>query len=96
MGSDAFVFFTQFLKNPRQLGSVVPSSGYLKRRIIRNANLNEALQIVELGPGNGGTTRAILAAMKTDAHLLSIELNKGLYGLSDRCLLYTSPSPRDS
>lgn len=84
MGSDAFVFFTQFLKNPRQLGSVVPSSGYLKRRIIKNANLTEARQIVELGPGNGGTTRSILDAMSSDANLLSIELNEGLYSLTNR------------
>ncbi len=84
MSSDAFVFFTQFIKNPRQLGSVIPSSGYLKRRIIRNASLSEAKQIVELGPGNGGTTRAILSAMPADAHLLSIELNAGLYQLASR------------
>ncbi len=84
MSSDAFVFFTQFLKNPRQLGSGVPSSGFLKQRIIRNASLADARQIVELGPGNGGTTKAILAAMHADARLLSIELNEGLFNLGER------------
>lgn len=84
LGSDVFVFFTQFIKNPRQLGSVIPSSGYLKRRIISNADLSQARTIVELGPGNGGTTRAILAAMSDQARLLSIELNEGLYQLAAR------------
>lgn len=81
---DAVVFFTQFVKNPRQLGSVIPSSGFLKRRIIRTARLSAASVVVELGPGNGGTTRAFLAAMDQNARLLSIELNEGLYQLASQ------------
>lgn len=80
--SDRVVFFTQFVKNPRQLGSVIPSSGFLTRRIIRNARLSAAKVVVELGPGNGGTTRDFLKAMSQDARLLSIELNGGLYELA--------------
>lgn len=64
-----------------QLGSIIPSSGFLKRRIIRNADTSNARVIVELGPGNGGTTQAILDSMPVDAKLLCIELNAGLYEL---------------
>lgn len=39
------------------------------------AGLAEAHQVVELGPGTGGTTRAILAALRPDARLLSLELD---------------------
>lgn len=81
MSSDAFAFFTSFLKNPRQLGSVIPSSGFLKRRIVRNARLDNARLVVELGPGSGGTTKSILNAMPESARLLSIELNEELYQL---------------
>lgn len=56
----------------------------MKRRIIRVANVASARVIVELGPGNGGTTRAILNAMPADARLLSIELNEGLYQLNSK------------
>ncbi len=80
--SDAVFFFTQFIKNPRQLGSVIPSSGFLKKRIIRNAGLSAANVVVELGPGSGGTTRAFLKAMSPQARLLSIELNEALYQLA--------------
>lgn len=80
--SEAAVFLSEFIKNPRQLGSIIPSSMFLKRRIIRNAALADARIVVELGPGNGGTTRALLAAMPADAKLLSIELNEGLYRLT--------------
>lgn len=82
--TDAAIFFAQFIKNPRQLGSVTPSSGFLKQRIIRCARLSAAQLVVELGPGNGGTTRAFLGGMKADAILLSIELNEGLFKLSSR------------
>ena len=105
-GRGALVFLGEFLKHPMQLGSVIPSSGYLKRRIVSNAEVAQARVIVELGPGNGGTTQSILAHMQDDARLLSIELNAGLYELltelsdprlvvhngdaCEICLLYTS------
>ncbi len=58
-----------------QIASVVPSSRFLERRIVKTAKVAEAKTIVELGPGTGGTTRAILAAMKPDAKLLTVEIN---------------------
>lgn len=82
--TDAVFFFAQFLKNPRQLGSVIPSSGFLKRRIIRKARLSAAKVVVELGPGSGGTTRDFLGALKADAVLLTIELNEGLYKIASQ------------
>ena len=39
---------------------------------------------MELGPGTGGTTRAILRAIGPDARLLTIELNPHLYTLVSR------------
>ena len=74
-------FLTEFVKHPLQLGSIIPSSGFLKRRIIRNADISSAKVIVELGPGNGGTTQAILESMGADSRLLCIELNERLYEL---------------
>lgn len=68
-------FFQQFLKHPRQIGSVIPSSRFLEQRILEAAGVATSRSIVELGPGMGGTTRAILRAMPQDARLLSIEIN---------------------
>lgn len=45
------------------------------------ADTANAKVVVELGPGNGGSTRAILDSMAPDARLLSIELNEGLFKL---------------
>ena len=79
---NAAIFLSEFVRNPRQLGSIIPSSGFLKSRIIAAAELDGASVIVELGPGNGGTTRSILKAMPESAKLISVELNNGLYKLA--------------
>jgi phosphatidylethanolamine/phosphatidyl-N-methylethanolamine N-methyltransferase len=69
------LFFQSFLKRPGMVGSVIPSSRYLERRIVQEAGLASARVAVELGPGVGGTTRAILRALPADAKLLSIDVN---------------------
>jgi phospholipid N-methyltransferase len=50
----------------------------LEQRILRLAELRSARCVVELGPGTGGTTRALLAALPPQARLLAIELNAEL------------------
>ncbi|MDZ7791867.1 MAG: hypothetical protein U5L08_15495 [Xanthomonadales bacterium] len=68
-------FFRGFLRSPEQVGSIIPSSRFMERRIINTSRVASAKTVVELGPGTGGTTRAILAAMPADARLLTIELD---------------------
>lgn len=68
-------FFQSFLKRPQRIASVIPSSRFLERRIVQLANASGARIAVELGPGTGGTTRALLAALTPDARLLAVELN---------------------
>jgi phosphatidylethanolamine/phosphatidyl-N-methylethanolamine N-methyltransferase len=76
-----FTFFSEFLKHPLQVASIIPSSRFVERRIVETAGVDSAKSIVELGPGTGGTTRAILRAMAPQARLLSIEINPRLYDL---------------
>ena len=73
--ADALAFFLGFLRDPVGVGSVIPSSRYLERRIVEAAGASSARVIVELGPGTGGTTRALLAAMPSDARLVCIEID---------------------
>jgi len=68
-------FFREFLRHPRQIGSVVPSSRFLERRILKAASVASSKTIVELGSGTGGTTQAILRAMLPHARLLCVEIN---------------------
>ncbi len=78
------VFFQEFLKNPKQVASIVPSSRFLERRVVEVAGIRSAETIVELGSGTGGTTRAILRAMPPHAKLLSIEVNPLFHASLDR------------
>ena len=77
-------FFQGFLDNPREVGSIIPSSRFLERRIVRAAGVARARVVVELGPGTGGTTRALLHAMRPDARLLAIEINPRFVRLLER------------
>jgi len=46
--------------------------------VLRSARLDRANVVVELGPGTGGTTEALLRALRPDATLLAIEINPRL------------------
>lgn len=72
---DGAEFLRGFLRNPSQVGSVVPSSNRLEQRLVRNAGIAQARSVVELGPGTGGTTTAILNALPPQGRLLAIELD---------------------
>jgi phospholipid N-methyltransferase len=77
-------FLGGFLRKPREVGSIIPSSRFLERRIVRSAGIENAKLVVELGPGTGGTTRALLRAMRPDAKLVAIEINPRFATLLER------------
>jgi len=68
-------FLKGFLRHPDLVGSIVPSSKFLEKRIVNAALTSKARLVVELGPGTGGTTRAILNSLPADGKLLAIEIN---------------------
>ena len=72
---DSFEFLRGFVRNPAQVGSVVPSSRWLEQRLVRQAGIRQARTVVELGPGTGGTTAAMLQALPGGGRLLAIELD---------------------
>ena len=78
VGDAPVLFFRSFLERPKEVGSIIPSSRFLERRVARTAALRDARVVVELGPGTGGTTQALLRALRPDAHLLAIEINRRL------------------
>lgn len=79
-----FAFFRGFLSRPKEVGSIIPSSRFMERRLVRTADLANAKLAIELGPGTGGTTRALLRHMKPDARLLAIEINPDFVKLLGR------------
>lgn len=73
--AESLIFAREFFRHPREVGSIIPSSGFLERRLVTMADIGAARTVVELGSGTGGTTRALLAAMHPDARLLCMEIN---------------------
>lgn len=98
--SDRAAFLRGFLDRPREVGSIIPSSSFLESRIVRAADPGRARCVVELGPGTGGSTRALLRAMAAEARLLAVELNPGfcerlLAHLADPRLVVQAGSAED-
>ncbi|MQM36889.1 hypothetical protein KBTX_00878 [wastewater metagenome] len=60
---------------------MIPSSRFLEAGLVGAADLASAATVVELGPGSGGTTTALLAGMAADARLLAVEINPHLHRL---------------
>jgi len=72
---DKLKFLKGFLKNWREVGSVIPSSSFLANKMIGSIDFKKAKIIVELGPGLGCFTDKILEMMDRDAKLFVFEIN---------------------
>lgn len=73
-----YVFAKNFLLNPRQVASIVPSSRFLTNKLLAPVKWDQCRVIVEYGPGVGNISIEILKRMRPDAKLILIELNDGL------------------
>ena len=83
-------FLKGFLRNPKEVGSVVPSSRFLTRRVLECGAVDKARVIVELGPGTGVFTGEILKRMRPNAKLVAVEINPTFV----RMLRSNYPDPR--
>ena len=83
-------FLGEFLRNPRELGSVTPSSQYLTRAVLGEIDFARVKRIAELGPGTGVFTRSLLERLAPDGELLAVETNREFVELLPREL----PDPR--
>ena len=72
----ALVFARNFFKNPKMLGSLIPSSRFLVKQLLRNVNWDQTRVIVEFGPGVGTISGEILRRMRPDATLVVLEINR--------------------
>jgi len=65
----------ELIKSFRTSGTITPSSPRLIRRLLGSIEFESANCIIELGPGNGCVTKALLAKMNPGSTLISFELN---------------------
>ena len=77
MGEKA-LFFKNFIKNPRMIGSVIPSSKMLSKKMAGQINYDDANCIIELGPGVGPYTDIILKKKKSTTKYFAFEKNEDM------------------
>jgi phospholipid N-methyltransferase len=69
------LFARNFLKHPRMLGSVIPSSRFLIGKLLAPVDWSSTRVVVEYGPGVGTISTEVLARMRSDARLVVFETN---------------------
>ncbi|SFE93852.1 Phospholipid N-methyltransferase [Paenibacillus algorifonticola] len=67
------LFLNKFLRSPRQIGSVTPSSKFLAKKMLESVPWNEATSVAELGAGTGAITKYIQAAKKKATKVILFE-----------------------
>lgn len=72
--ANASLFFRRWLRNPLQMGSIIPSSPALCRRIAAAVEREPEEYVLELGAGTGVISRALLAAGVPAHKLIVVEI----------------------
>jgi phospholipid N-methyltransferase len=67
-----------FVKHPRQVGALVPTSQATVRAMLDMTDWRGASCVVELGAGTGAYTEELLRRVRPDARVLAFEIDRGL------------------
>lgn len=79
------LFFRQWLRSPKSMGSVLPSSRVLARAIAKEIAWQPGQYVVELGGGTGAITQGLIEHGIPRDRIIVIELDGSLYSyLKDR------------
>lgn len=73
------IFFKEFFKNSKQIGSIIPSSRYLSETMVSKIDYLNSDVIVELGAGTGVFTEKLIKHLKPNTKLFIFEINELLY-----------------
>ncbi len=77
--SESKNFRKQFWKEKKTVGAMAPSSRFLTEKMLQHIDFKSAKVIIELGPGTGVFTDAIISRMRNDATLLVFEVNDSFF-----------------
>jgi phosphatidylethanolamine/phosphatidyl-N-methylethanolamine N-methyltransferase len=92
------LFFRQWLRSPKSMGSVIPSSRALARAVAAEVAWQPGQFVVELGGGTGAISQGLIERGIPRDHLIVIELDGPLYAyLKERltgCLVIQGDATR--
>jgi phosphatidylethanolamine/phosphatidyl-N-methylethanolamine N-methyltransferase len=72
--SNPWMFFRRWMANPLQMGSVIPSSPSLCRRMVAHVQFAPDEAVLELGAGTGVISRALLESGVPPERLFVVEI----------------------
>jgi phosphatidylethanolamine/phosphatidyl-N-methylethanolamine N-methyltransferase len=68
-------FFREFVRQPGRIGAIAASSSYLAREMVDWFDWPHIRTVVELGPGTGAFTQAVLSRKTAGTRFFAVELN---------------------
>ena len=72
-------FFKGWIDGPKSVGAILPTSGVTARRMASVINPASGLPVLELGPGTGIITKAIVQRGVAPGNVISIEYSTDFY-----------------
>lgn len=76
---DEIRFFKGMMDRPKTTGSIIPTSSVTARKMASVIDLQSGLPVLELGPGTGAITKAILARGLPPERLVAVEYSTDFY-----------------
>ncbi|WP_102273405.1 class I SAM-dependent methyltransferase [Cytobacillus massiliigabonensis] len=70
---NSLLFLQSFIRRPKEIGSVWPSSSFLARKMVQQVSWEEVGAVAELGSGTGAITREIKSHASKKATVLLFE-----------------------
>lgn len=78
---DKTMLIQTFIKAPRQVGGIAPSSRYLVREMLNKVNWDSCGTVAELGAGTGVVTEGICKKLSPEGRLFVFEIDEKLRGM---------------
>lgn len=78
---DEVRFLRSWIEKPLHMGAVMPSGKMLARTMARYVDTESAAPVIELGPGTGAITDALIARGVDQRRLVLVEFNPGFCAL---------------
>jgi phosphatidylethanolamine/phosphatidyl-N-methylethanolamine N-methyltransferase len=78
---DEVRFLRSWIEKPLHMGAVMPSGRVLARTMAKYVNINSSAPVVELGPGTGAITSALIERGVDQKRLVLVEYNPGFCAL---------------
>jgi len=76
--NDELLFLSRLISRPRSIGAIAPSSPALARKIAAQIDPKRPGPVIELGPGTGAVTEALIARGITFDRLIAVEADPDL------------------